>query len=164
MVTGSAYSVRWLFVFLSSSTCCFLFLVSQPSWLYRTLHHAQSIIFFLSLFLFGRFDVVAIIHHHRHRQRSDSIGHLSSLVVVFRPFSPPRLLVTSDSRCRLSSSSRHPSIPSLASNNSFRPTRPWTSCYLQLLETVPSKRIGTSSLIHGVKMFILWYSDLSSSH
>ena len=23
---------------------------------------------------------------------------------------------------------------------------------------------GTSSLIHGVKMFILWYSDLSSSH
>jgi hypothetical protein len=74
------------------------------------------------------------------------------------------LLVTSDSRCRLSSSSRHPSIPSLASNNSFRPTRPWTSCYLQLLETVPSKRIGTSSLIHGVKMFILWYSDLSSSH
>jgi hypothetical protein len=48
----------------------------------------------------------------------------------------------------------------LASNNSFRPTRPWTSCYLQLLETVPSKRIGTSSLIHGVKMFILWYSDL----
>ena len=138
---------------------------SQPSWLYRTLHHAQSIIFFLSHFLFGRFDVVAIIiHHHRHRQRSDSIGHLSSLVVVFRPFSPPRLLVTSDSRCRLSSSSRHPSIPSLASNNSFRPTRPWTSCYLQLLETVPSKRIGTSSLIHGVKMFILWYSDLSSSH
>jgi hypothetical protein len=61
---------------------------------------------FLS-FLFGRFDVAAIIiHHHRHRQRSDRCSALLTRRRRFRP-SPSRLLVTSNSRCRLSSSSRH---------------------------------------------------------
>jgi hypothetical protein len=94
----------------------------------------ETIIFFLLLFLFlfGRFDVVAIIiHHHRHRQRSDrlSISHITRRRLrpsIPLPFSVARHIRLSMSILFFIASYIHSFF---GEYNSFRPTRPWTSCH-----------------------------------
>jgi hypothetical protein len=87
--------------------------------------------FLLFPFLFGRFDVVAIIiHHHRHRQWSDRlfISHHSSSSSSFLSFSSSvaRHIQLSMSTLFFIASSIHSFF---GEYNSFRPTRPWTSCH-----------------------------------